>query len=221
MIITIDGPAGAGKSTVARRVAERLGFQFLNTGAYYRAVALAALRSGIDPADRQKVAELAESLHVEQRNGRILLDGDDVTEQLSSLAVTQAVSLVADNPRVREHLKQLQRAWAAGKNLVTEGRDQGTEVFPDAELKIYLTASPEQRARRRYLELKQHGESVSFEQVLAQLTERDARDQSRTVGRLRQPPDAIVINTDGLGVDEVVARILQLVEHHRGLPGSG
>ena len=211
MIITIDGPAGAGKSSVARRLAQRLGFYFLDTGAMYRAVALAALRRGIDVSQPDLLAALVDELDIRVDGDRVLLDGEDVGQAIRTSEVTALVSAVADHPRVRQRLVQLQRQAAEGRNIVTEGRDQGTVVFPDADLKIFLTASPEVRARRRQAELLARGESIELDELLQQIKERDRRDQSRQVGPLRKAGDAVEINTDSLSLDEVVDRIEALV----------
>jgi cytidylate kinase len=216
MIITIDGPAGAGKSTIARALARRLGFRFLDTGAMYRAVALAGTRGGVDWDRPEQLADLAEGLQITTAGERILLDGEDVTEAVRSVEVTAVTRHAADNVRVRDRLVKLQRAAAAGGDVVTEGRDQGTIAFPDADLKIFLTASPEERARRRLADLTAQGEPVTFEQVLAAQNRRDAEDQSRPVGALRPATDAIEVCTDGLTVDEVVDRLVSVVRQaHR------
>ena len=183
MIVAIDGPAGAGKSSIARRLAERLGFQFLDTGAMYRAVALAALRQGLGPDDGDKVARLAETLSIDMRHERTLLNGEDISAAIRTSEVSAAVYLAADNVAVRRRLVELQRQIAAGRDTVTEGRDQGTVAFPYAECKIFLTASPAIRARRRYEELVARGEPATYEEVLAQQQDRDRRDAARPVGR--------------------------------------
>lgn len=218
-VVTIDGPAGAGKSTVARRVAEQLGWRFLDTGAMYRAVALAALRRGVNLDDRAAVARLAERLTVALPPGRVLLDGEDVTEAIRSPAVTAATCHVADNPRVREILVSWQRAFAAAQDTVTEGRDQGTIVFPDALRKVFLTASPEERARRRHAELAARGHLAPFDEVLADQHRRDAQDEARAIAPLRPAADALRIDTTGRSLDEVVACILKAV--HAALDASG
>lgn len=212
MIVAIDGPAGAGKSSISRALAEQLGFAFLDTGAMYRAVALAALRARIDwerPAD---LAQLARRLQIELRHERTLLDGEDVSQAIRTREVTAHIFYAADNPAVREHLVALQREAAAGRDVVTEGRDQGTVAFPQAECKIFLTASPLERARRRLTELQQRGEESSLEEILAQQNERDRRDSTRAVGRLLKADDAVEVVTDGLAPEEVVERLVAIVK---------
>lgn len=211
VIVTIDGPAGAGKTSAARELARRLGFEFLDTGAMYRAVTLAALRRGVDLADPQAVAALARSLHIELHGSRILLEGEDVSHAIRTAEITRLTHFAADNPAVREHLVQLQRQAAAQGNFVTEGRDQGTVVFPEADCKFFLTASPQERARRRQLDLAARGDWRPLDEVLADQNLRDQRDASRPVGPLRQAADAVVIVTDGLTPEQVVERLEQLV----------
>ena len=211
MIVAIDGPAGAGKSSAARALARRLGFRFLDTGAMYRAVALAGLRHKIDLNDEQALAQLARQISLALDGNRVRLDGDDVTHEIRTLAVTSITHHAANNPRVREHLVELQRQIAADCNTVTEGRDQGTVVFPRAECKIFLTASPLERARRRHRDLADHGERITLEEVLADQNERDRRDASRDVGPLRPAEDAVELNTDDLSPDEVVDKLEALV----------
>lgn len=211
MIITIDGPAGAGKSTVAKAVARRLGFRFLDTGAMYRAVALAGLHAGVDWSEPDELARLAEGLHIEVDGERTLLDGEDVTEAVRQSNVTAVTRYAADNPRVRDRLVQLQRELAAGRDVVTEGRDQGTVAFPAADRKFFLTAGPAERARRRLRDLDRQGEAASFEEVLADQQRRDREDAARPVGPLRRAPDAGEICTDGMTFDAVVDRLVELI----------
>lgn len=211
MIVTIDGPAAAGKSSVARLLARRLGFCFLDTGAMYRAVALAGLRQGVDWQRPEQLAALAEKLDIRFRGERILLDGEDVTEAVRRNEVTAVTRYAADNVQVRHLLVRRQRELAAGTNLVTEGRDQGTLVFPHAQCKIYLTASPEERARRRLRELAAQGEEPTLAEVLAAQAQRDREDTQRPLGALRRAVDAVEVCTDGLRLEEVVDRVEAIV----------
>jgi cytidylate kinase len=217
MIVAIDGPAGAGKSSISRRLAERLGFAFLDTGAMYRAVALAALRRGLGSDDTAQIARLAEELTIDFDGTRTLLNGEDVSAEIRTSAVSAAVHLAADNPSVRRRLVALQRKIALGRDLVTEGRDQGTVAFPHAECKIFLSASRHERARRRYEELALRGEAITLEEVLAQQDERDQRDATRPVGALVRAADAVEVLTDGLTPEAVVDRLETLVERRRKL----
>ena len=218
MIITLDGPAGAGKSSVARELAQRLGYRFLDTGAMYRAVALAAQRRGLGWEDSHALAELASDVSIELRGDRVYLDGDDVTNEIRANHVTSVVHYVADNPEVRAELVRLQRRVAEGKNIVCEGRDQGTVAFPDAECKIFLTATPEERARRRLSQLQAQGENVEYHELLQQQNDRDLRDRSRPVGRLSKASDALELVSDGLSREQVIDRLEQLVRQRMERP---
>jgi len=204
-VVAIDGPAGSGKSTVARALAERLGLGYLDTGAMYRSVAFAALRHGLDPGDSEPVAALAGQLRLEfGDDGTVVVDGVDATIEIRGPEVTRAVSVVAANPGVRAEMRIRQRRWVedAGGGVL-EGRDIGTVVFPDAELKVYLDAAPEVRARRRAGEVA----DLSYETVAADLARRDALDQGRDHDPLTTAADAITIDTTNLGVDEIVGLI--------------
>ena len=207
MIITIDGPAGAGKSSAARALAQRLGFEFLDTGAMYRSVALAARRAGVDLADPAAAEALVAGLRLELPAGRVLLDGEDVSAAIRRPEVTAATGAAADSPAVRRRLADLQRAIAAGRNMVAEGRDQGTVVFPDAVCKFFLVADPEERARRRQRELEARHKPVDFAALLAAILERDRRDAARDIAPMRPADDAILLDTTRLSLDEVVDRM--------------
>lgn len=215
MIITIDGPAGTGKSSVSRLVAERLGYDFLDTGAMYRAVGLEALRREIDLTNRNELIMAARACRIEfdwtQRPPRVLVNGGDVTDQLRTDRVTEAASYVAVVDGVRALLvQQQQRIGAEHPNLVTEGRDQGTVVFPDANLKFFLEASLEERARRRFAELRAKHENVDYWKVYHDMEERDRRDRTRAIAPLRPAADAVVIDTTTLSRDAVVERLVEI-----------
>ena len=212
MIVTIDGPAGAGKSSAARQLAERLGFEFLDTGAMYRAVAVAVMQKGIDPARTERVAKLMTSLTLQLQGQRLLIGGQDVTDQIRDPAVSQNASIVAAIPVVRARLVEWQRAIVNNGHFVCEGRDQGTVAFPHAECKIFLTADPEIRAQRRWEELRDAGEDVELEQVIAEQKIRDLRDETRAVGRLQKAHDAMVVRVDHQTLAEVVDRLEQIAK---------
>ena len=200
-VIAIDGPAGSGKSTVARRLAERLGLEYLDTGAMYRAVTFAALRRGIDPADTGPVENLAKVVDLEVTEDHVRVDGVDATIEIRGPEVTRAVSLVAANPGVREELVRRQREWTRERGGgVLEGRDIGTVVFPDALLKVYLSARPDVRAERRAAEVT----GLDYETVAADMARRDALDQGREADPLRLPDGALEIDTSDRTVDEIV-----------------
>ncbi len=215
MIVTIDGPAAAGKSSTARELARRLGFHFLDTGAMYRAVALAGLQRGIAWDDAAAVAELVATSDLAITADCVVLDGEDVSQAIRTLEVTNLTRHAADNRIVREHLVALQRSLGKDRDLVTEGRDQATVVFPTAECKIFLTASAEVRAQRRLADLRAQGESVALEEVLAEQRERDRRDLEREFGGLRLAEDAIEVDTDGLTSEQVLQRLEQIVRDRR------
>ncbi|MFK8111006.1 MAG: (d)CMP kinase [Rubripirellula sp.] len=212
MIVTIDGPAGAGKSSIARQVADRLGFEFLDTGAMYRAVTLGAIRAQVELEDGDALVEFARGVTLKWNAHQIFLNGDDVTNEIRSPTVTGAIRFLADLPEVRRQLSVQQRRIAKGRDIVTEGRDQGSDVFPDADCKIYLTASAEERARRRQQQLANMGRHMPLEDVLKAQDRRDAEDRSRPLGALRPAVDAIVIESDGMTSEEVLERTLQLIQ---------
>ncbi|MBK9178294.1 MAG: (d)CMP kinase [Acidimicrobiales bacterium] len=204
-VIAIDGPAGAGKSTIARALAERLGLAYLDTGAMYRAVAFAALRRGVDPEDGEVVARLVRDLDLVVDDQAVVVDGADATIEIRGPEVTRAVSIVAANPAVRDELRRRQVEWAEARGGgVIEGRDIGSVVFPDAELKVYLTASTDVRASRRHKEVS----DLAYEEVAASIAERDARDQGREHAPLVTPDGAVVVDTTDRTVDEIVGELL-------------
>jgi len=203
VIIAIDGPAGAGKSTVARALAERLGFTYLDSGAMYRSVALAALRAGADLDDADAVGSLAAAAEIDVAGGRVSLDGEDVSQDIRRPEVTRAASRVSVHPEVRQAMVARQRELIEAGRYVAEGRDIGTVVAPDAELKVFLTADEGERARRRAAESGEH----LFEVLEAQAA-RDARDTEREHGALRVAEDAVEVDTSGVEVDDVVERIV-------------
>lgn len=217
LIVTIDGPAGSGKSTVARLLAQKLGASFLDTGAMYRAVTLAAMRAGVDLSDEQKLLDVLHG-HKFQFSSRlaggmaVTIDDVDVTEQIRSPDVTAKARYIASVPKVREELVRMQREFASGRQrIVTEGRDQGTVAFPDANVKFFLTADPAVRARRRQAELRAKGCDESLDQTRKAIEERDGSDRSRTVGPLKPAEDAIVVDTTELTIEQVVTRLVELV----------
>jgi CMP/dCMP kinase len=209
-VIAIDGPAGSGKSTVAKALAARLGLGYLDTGAMYRGVTFAALRRGIDPAEAEQVARIVGELRLEVGPDGVLVDDVDATIEIRGPEVSRAVSIVAANPDVRAEMVRRQRAWVADHDGgVLEGRDIGTVVFPDAELKVYLTADPEVRAQRRSDEVR----DLDYETVAADLARRDALDQGRQISPLTEAPDAFVLDTTGMSVEEIVDTLAGKLGH--------
>jgi CMP/dCMP kinase len=207
-VIAIDGPAGAGKSTVGRALAKQLGLEYLDTGAMYRAVAFAALRRGIPVTDDEQVAELARGLELTVSEAGVVVDGVDATAEIRNQEVTEAVSAVAANTPVREELRARQRRWAAERGGgVIEGRDIASVVFPDATLKLYVTASPRTRAQRRVGEI-----GGDVDEVEASIAERDRRDMGRVDGPLRPADGSVTVDTTGLTVDEVVDQLVALLQ---------
>ena len=217
LIITIDGPAASGKSTVARLLAEKLGASFLDTGAMYRAVTLAAMQAGIDLNDQRKLLDIAQTheiqLSAEAGKTTVSLDNIDVTEQIRDPEVTANARYIAGAPEVRAELVRMQRQFAAARHrIVTEGRDQGTVAFADADVKFFLTASAAERARRRQADLKAGGNNQSLEQIQRAIEQRDKSDESRAVGPLKPADDAVIADTTDLSIDGVVEKLLAIVK---------
>ena len=222
MIIAIDGPSGAGKSTLGKMLAKRLGLLYLDTGAMYRAVALAVVRKGLDLARAEEVAAVAENAVIElvgePDSLRIILDGDDVSAEIRTLEIAQAASIVSTNSQVRRVMVDHQRSIGenAANGCVLEGRDIGSVVFPNADIKFFLTAKPEARARRRYEEDKTKGRISTYEQTLAEINERDQRDVSRSDSPLTIAEDSVVIDTSELDLSEVFEQMLATVRQIKG-----
>lgn len=220
MIVTIDGPAGSGKSTVAQRLASRLGIAYLDTGAMYRAVTLRALRQKVDlkdPAALERCAREAD-LHFSYEGGqlKVMLDGTDVSREIRSAEVTNSSHYAASAANVRAVLVEMQRTIGGQLgSFVTEGRDQGSVVFPQAELKVYLDASVEVRAKRRFLEMQQAGENVSYQQIHDDIAARDARDRGRSVGPLTRPDGAVVVDTSNMTIEQMVETLARYVEQRQ------
>jgi cytidylate kinase len=220
VIITIDGPAGAGKSTVAKRLAQRLGYRMLDTGAIYRAVALAAQRTGVAWDDGPALARVADGLAIDFRFegdvNHVVVDGDDVTSAIRTPEISQGASQVSAHPEVRAALLDLQRRLGAGGGVVVEGRDTGTVVFPGARAKFFLTASVEERARRRADELRAAGRDVDIATLVREQTERDQRDAGRAVAPMVPASDAIHVDSSGMTLDEVISKIEAAVRQKLG-----
>lgn len=214
--VAIDGPAGAGKSTIARKAAASLGFVYVDTGAIYRTVACAALRSCADPSDRTSVEAILPNINIQldwQEDGvqHMLLDGEDVTSEIRRPEVSGLASVVSAIPAVRQFLLDTQRNVAKAHNVIMDGRDIGTVVLPDADVKIYLSASAEVRAKRRWLELQERNRSDTYEEVLKDMQERDWRDMHREIAPLRQADDAIAVDTSALNLEESVSAIEKII----------
>ena len=215
MIITIDGPAGSGKSSTARSLAKKLGFEYLRTGLMYRAVALAGMRAHVDWNRPDELTEIARKMALKLDGEFIFLEGENVTVEVETSEVTAVTRFSAENPDVREILTQMQREYVRGKDCIAEGRDQGTVVFPEAELKLYLDAAPEERAKRRVEQKRKAGEPADYEAILVAIRRRDWEDSHREIAPLACAPDAVRIVSDGLELEQVVNQILEIVEKIR------
>ena len=215
-VIAIDGPAASGKGTVAQGVAQALNYHYLDSGSLYRLVALQALTSGVAVEDERRLARIAEALVPVFDGERIEIDGADVARGIRTPEITEAASRIAVLPAVRRALLVRQRAFRRAPGLVADGRDMGTVVFPDAALKVYVTAAAEERARRRYKQLIEKGNSVTIESLLRNIRERDARDTGRTAAPLRPADDAIVLDTTGMSIEESIAFVLEQYRSGRG-----
>ena len=215
MIVAVDGPAGSGKGTVTKRIEKELGFLNLDTGATYRCVALEVLRRGISLNDEKEIIKVANEIDIQIKNEGekdiILLNGEDVSKEIRTKEVTQIVSQVSSIIPVREKMVEVQRNLAKGKNVIVEGRDIGTVVFPNADIKIYLDASEEVRAKRRYEENKQNGIDTTYEEVLENVRMRDYNDMHKKVGALKKADDAILVDSTNLSIDEVVNKIKEII----------
>jgi cytidylate kinase len=212
--IALDGPAGAGKSTIARLVAAKLGLIYVDTGAMYRAVTYKAIQSGLTADQPDKIVALAEGMKLDWVTGeqgqRVIVDGEDVTEQIRSIEVNRRVSLISQIAGVRKLLAQMQRKMADRKGVVMDGRDIGTHVLPDADVKVFLTASVQERAKRRYREMQSAGQEISLEQLEADIAERDRMDEQREIAPLIRAKDAVLLDCTTLSINEVVDKILSL-----------
>ena len=216
MIVAVDGPAGSGKGTVTKKIEEKLGFLNLDTGATYRCVALQVLRENVSLTDEEKIVKIANDIDIKIDNTGdkdiILLNGEDVSKEIRTKEVTSIVSQVSSIIPVREKMVEVQRKLAHGKNVIVEGRDIGTVVFPNADIKIYLDASEEIRAKRRYEENKQNGIDTTYEEVLENVKMRDYNDMHKKVGALKKADDAIVIDSSNLTIDEVTKKIEDIIK---------
>lgn len=217
LVITIDGPSGSGKGTLSQMLARHLGYHLLDSGALYRLVALSAMKKGVDLRQEREVSQIASSLNVmfsleNEKAAQILLEGEEVTSAIRQESVSMGASQVAAYPDVRAALLERQRAFAVAPGLIADGRDMGTTVFPFANKKLFLTASAEARAERRYKQLLSKGESVNIDELIKDISERDERDSNRAISPLKPAGDAIIIDSTAMTIDEVFTRMLSAIK---------
>lgn len=212
-IITIDGPASSGKGTVAKLIAKKIGFHYLESGAIYRVVALATIRASVDSSDIDKILVLIDNMELRFVDGIVLVDNEDLTELLRAEEVGMMASKISKNPAIRKRLLNFQREFATDPGLVTDGRDMGSVVFPKADLKVFLTASPNVRAKRRYSQLKNYDSNVSLDSVLADTIARDKQDTERTIAPLKYDSSYIWVNNTSMTIDETVEYIISFVKN--------
>ena len=211
MIVAIDGPAGSGKSTVSKMIADDIGFIYLDTGAMYRLFAYKLIKENVDMDNNEEELRILEDLNIDMKNGKFYLDNEDVSDKIRSREVSSGASKVARIKEVREKMVDIQREFSKSKNVILDGRDIGTVVFPNADLKIYLNAASEVRAKRRFEELKEKDKNVNYNEILKEIEERDYHDSSRKESPLRIADDAIVIDTTDFTIDEVKKKIKNLI----------
>ena len=213
--VAIDGPGGTGKSTIAKAVAEKMNLEYVDTGAMYRAIALKAIRNNVSHEDVPAVCKMLESTEIDFQDGRIVLDGEDVSGMIRTNEISMGASNYSKIPDVRAKVDTLNRFLASTKNVIMEGRDIGTAVIPDAEVKIFMTASPEIRARRRFEQLKMQGKEADYDLIFDEIQKRDYQDSHREINPLRQADDAILLDTSDMTIDENIDAIVEIVKKHR------
>ena len=220
-IVAIDGPAGSGKGTIAKRIADRLKLINIDTGAMYRCIALESLRENVALDEREKIIDISNKIKINlEEDGRVFLNGEDVSKEIRSKEVSQIVSQVSSIVEVRLNMVKIQRQMAEGKRVIMEGRDITTYVFPNADVKIYLDASVEERAKRRFKEMQEKGQQMTYEEVLKNIIKRDENDRNKEIGSLQIAPDATIVDTTNLCVEEVEERIIEIIEKKRSEVGS-